>query len=503
MRPLSRIVPMQSRVADTADVLATLLQSSPDAVIAVDGDGIIVLASEAIRMLFGFDPDEVVGRDVEMLVPEEVRSIHEQHRGMFAQAAKARPMGLGLELTGRRRDGSVFPIDVSLVPFSIGDSRFVGAFVRDATDQRRQEARLQAINEITQRLLGGEPSEATLGLVARRARGLVEAAASWVVVPSGKDGLVISASDGEGAGSVVGIEIPSETSVAKRAMTQGASIIVADLSTETGVPAEVRALGLGPGLFCPLNAEERVFGALVVARLRAAPDFSPDDTALVEVFANAAMVAVTLGEARIELEQLQVTAEHERIGRDLHDTVIQRLFALGMGLQSVERLTTGPVAERIDHVVDGLDEVIRDIRETIFHLERPAMSDWGLRSAVTGVAAAAAEQLGFSPRVGFQGPVDSVTSVQLQPQVVAVLTEVLSNVARHARASSVEVVITAEDGMLMVSVADNGVGPPGGRTAGNGLRNIADRARALSGSVSITPRSPSGTLVEWCVPIGS
>ena len=98
---------------------------------------------------------------------------------------------------------------------------------------------------------------------------------------------------------------------------------------------------------------------------------------------------------------------------------------------------------------------------------------------------------------------DSVTSVQLQPQVVAVLTEVLSNVARHARASSVEVVITAEDGMLMVSVADNGVGPPGGRTAGNGLRNIADRARALSGSVSITPRSPSGTLVEWCVPIGS
>jgi signal transduction histidine kinase len=159
------------------------------------------------------------------------------------------------------------------------------------------------------------------------------------------------------------------------------------------------------------------------------------------------------------------------------------------------------VAGRIDRVVDGLDEVIREIRETIFLLERPAMADSGLRSAVTAVVTVAAEHLGFTPRVGFQGPVDSVTSDQLEPHVIAVLTEVLSNVARHAKASSVEVVIAAEDNMLLVSVADNGVGPPRGRSAGNGLRNIAERARALSGSVSITARSPSGTLVEWSVPI--
>ena len=158
------------------------------------------------------------------------------------------------------------------------------------------------------------------------------------------------------------------------------------------------------------------------------------------------------------------------------------------------------MAGRIDRVVDGLDEVIREIRETIFLLERPAMADSGLRSAVTAVVRVAAEHLGFTPRVGFQGPVDSVTSDQLEPHVIAVLTEVLSNVARHAKASSVEVVIAAEDNMLLVSVADNGVGPPRGRSAGNGLRNIAERARALSGSVSITARSPSGTLVEWSVP---
>jgi signal transduction histidine kinase len=174
-----------------------------------------------------------------------------------------------------------------------------------------------------------------------------------------------------------------------------------------------------------------------------------------------------------------------------------------MGLQSVQRLTTGPVAERIDRVVDGLDEVIRDIRETIFHLERPAMATSGLRLTVDEIVAAAGDQLGFPPRVGFQGPVDSVTSTHLQSHIVAVLTEALSNVARHAEASSVDVVIAAEDGTLLVSVADDGVGPPAGRTAGNGLRNIADRAQALSGSVSVTRRAPSGTLVEWRVPVGS
>jgi signal transduction histidine kinase len=249
-----------------------------------------------------------------------------------------------------------------------------------------------------------------------------------------------------------------------------------------------------------LSAEERVLGALVVARPRGAPGFSSNDIALVEVFANSAVVAITLGEDRLELEQLQVTVEHERIGRDLHDTVIQRLFALGMSLQSVERLASGPVAERIELAVDGLDEVIRDIRETIFRLERPAVAESGLRAKVDAVVAGAAEQLGFAPRVGFQGPVDAATSSRLAPHVIAVLTEALSNVVRHASASAVEVVIAAEDGVLLVSVADNGVGPPEGRSPGNGLRNISERARSLSGSVSITARHPSGTLVEWKVP---
>jgi PAS domain S-box-containing protein len=493
---------LQSRVSDAADDLATLLQSSPDAVVVVDADGVVLLASAAVKTLFGYEPAEVVGQAIEVLVPEQLRAVHERARKSFSAAGTPRPMGIGLELSGRRRDGTTFPIDVSLAPFSAAGRPVVGAFVRDATARRLQEASLRAVNEITQRLLAGERTQDTLELVARRARGLVDATLGWVVTPSSNDDLVISAGDGTGAEAVLGLRVALDTSIANQAMTLRTSILVDDLGTEPAVPPEIRALGLGAGLYCPLSADERVLGALVVARPRGAPSFSESDVVLVEVFASAAVVAITLGETRFELDQLQATAERERIGRDLHDTVIQRLFALGMSLQSIERLAAAPVAERIDRAVDGLDEVIRDIRETIFRLERPTMAGSGLRAAVNNVLSSAAEQLGFAPRIAFVGPVDSATSAQLQPQVIAVLTEVLSNVTRHARASAVEIVIAAEDGTLLLSVAANGVGLPAGRTAGNGLRNIAARADSLAGTFSITSRKPAGTLVEWRVPTG-
>lgn len=480
--------------------LYELLQASQNAVFVVDSAGVILFASAAVRELFDYEPEDVVGKPIEILVPERFRAVHQRHRQAFVDEGASRAMGLGLELTGRRRDGTEFAIDVGLSPFLAGTERVVGAFVRDASDRLRQEARLRAVNEITQRLLAGEKTEATLTLVAHRARGLVDGALAWVVTPSPRDELIVSAADGESAEAVIGVRISPDTSISKRAMTLRTSILVDDLSVEPAVPAEIRALGFGPGLYCPLSADERVLGALVVARPRGATDFTSSDIALVEVFANSAVVALTLGEDRLELEQLQVTAEHERIGRDLHDTVIQRLFALGMSLQSVERLASGPVAERIETVVDGLDEVIRDIRETIFRLERPTVAQSGLRAEVDEVVAGAAEQLGFIPRVGFQGPVDTATSSQLTPHVVAVLTEALSNIVRHASASAVEVIIAAEDGTLLVSVADDGVGPREGRSAGNGLRNISERAQSLKGSVSITPRKPTGTLVEWRVP---
>jgi PAS domain S-box-containing protein len=483
-------------------LLDDVLMASPDAIIVIDEGGSVLFASPATSQLFGYEPCELVGQTIEQLVPGDLRDAHLAHRKAYASDPTPRPMGIGLELTGRRRDGTTFPVDVSLTPIRDGARRLVGAFVRDASDRRQNETRLAAINEITQYLLAGEGVEATLGLIASWARRLVDASLGWVVTPTSPDQLIISAADGPGAERALGTIISTAVSISGRALETNAPVLVDDLSSEPHAPDEMLVLDLGPALFVPLGGDERGLGVLVVGRRRGSEDFTPSNVALIQVFASAAEVALALGEARADVEQLQVAAEHDRIARDLHDTVIQRLFGLGMGLQSVQRLATGPVAERIERVVDGLDEVIHEIRETIFDLQQPAVARSGLRMAVREVTSAAAEQLGFRPRLGFVGPVDAAASDGLKVHVTAVLTEALSNVARHARASTVQVVVAVEASDLVVSVADDGIGPPEGRTAGSGLGNLAERAEAFGGTVTLTGRKLGGSLLEWRVPMG-
>jgi signal transduction histidine kinase len=197
-----------------------------------------------------------------------------------------------------------------------------------------------------------------------------------------------------------------------------------------------------------------------------------------------------------------MTSEQERIARDLHDTVIQRLFALGMRLQAAERLADGAVAERIGGAVDAIDQVIREIRETIFDLNRPDSSGPNLRQLVRSVAAESTEQLGFAPRLAFRGPVEAAVGDELAQHLVMVLREALSNVARHAQASNVDVVLIAADGSVTMSVADDGIGMPEGLSAGHGMENMRARARELGGELLVSGRSPSGTLLRWQVPIG-
>jgi PAS domain S-box-containing protein len=477
-----------------------LLRASPDAVIVVDASGRIEMASPAAETLFGWPPEELVGQAVELLVPEDARHLHERHRRAYAARPTARAMGSGLELRGRRRDGSTFPVDVSLAPVVLDGTWRVGVFVRDATERRRGEDLLRHVNEISRRLLAGRPTAETLGLTAHRARGLVGASAAWVVVPAGPGTLTVAAADGEGTEALLGAELSGEASLSARAMAEGAPIPVADMAGEPAVLVHARPLGLGPGLYLPMAAEEGPIGALVVARPSGQDPFTPAEADVLEVFASASAIVLALGRAREELEALCLVAEHDRIARDLHDTVIQRLFALGMNLQSLERLADGVVGERIGAAVGAIDEVIREIRETIFDLSRPDTGGPDIRRRLRQVAGEAAAQLGFEPRVGFRGPVEAAVSDEVAPHLLAAAREALSNVARHARAQSVEVVLSAQDGSLVLSVADDGVGTSDGPSAGHGLANLAARADRLGGKLRLSPRRPRGTVLEWQVP---
>jgi PAS domain S-box-containing protein len=481
-------------------LLEEMLQASPDAVVVVNADGFIEVASNAVEKLFGYRAAELVGQPIERLIPFRLRHRHAGLRQSFVDHPEMRPMGVGLELKGLRRDGTEFPVDVSLVPSASGGRRRVGAFVRDATERQRNEDVLRFVNEISRAALAGAETPELLSLVTQKARALVGASVAWVALRSNRDHIEVAAADGEVRDTLVGATVPVSTSLAARAMLHGETVFVTNMAVEPAVLAEARTAGLGPGVYLPMLAEDGAFGTLVLAREVGADQLSHAEVAAAEVFASATAIVLALGSTRQALEEVRMASEHERIARELHDTVIQRLFALGMRLQAAERLAQEPVGSRIRETVDSIDQVIREIRETIFDLNRPDQDGPHLRQLVRKVTSEAAEHLGFTPRVAFRGPVEAAVGEDVSGHVLAVLREALANVGRHANASGVDVVLTAQNGDVTLSVADDGVGISPSPTAGHGLENMRARAEELGGELKLARRSPSGTLLIWRVP---
>jgi signal transduction histidine kinase len=255
----------------------------------------------------------------------------------------------------------------------------------------------------------------------------------------------------------------------------------------------------------PIRIRGEVFGNLYLCDKRGGP-FTDVDEQLAVALGVAAGAAID--NARLH-ERVADFARHEdrdRIARDLHDTVIQRLYAVGLGLQgAVARLADQPEVEaRVQAAIDEVDATIRDIRSTIFELT-PYRTRHGLKRLVLDLCVEVAPTLASAPEVRFDGPVDTAISAKVGDQVVAVVREGLSNVARHAHASkaSVEICVSGDPLELVVEVGDDGVGlVDQGSDGGLGLANLADRAAELGGSCEVGPADGGGTLLRWRVPIG-
>jgi len=217
-------------------------------------------------------------------------------------------------------------------------------------------------------------------------------------------------------------------------------------------------------------------------------------------FAGQAALALERARAQEEREQLVVLEDRERIARDLHDVVIQRLFATGMHLQSAVTHAVRPEAvKRINAAVDDLDATIRDIRRSIFELRAPAGPS--LRSELRETVEAAAGALGFVPVLDTTGPVDNAIPDDIVPELLAVLREALSNVARHARAQTARVSLRAGDGEVILRVEDDGVGIDPALARG-GIANLGERAHDLGGSFEVGPAPDgTGTVLTWRVPL--
>ena len=370
-------------------------------------------------------------------------------------------------------------------------------------EARHQQAWLRATADTTQRLLSGaEPGE-VLALVTQQAREICGADLVVLALPAGNSRqLVIEHAAGDGSGEAIGIVLPAGGSVSGIVLASGKPLIIADFTADTrAAPAAREHLNLGPAVIVPLGAPGNVRGILTAGRRPGSLPLAPQAVEVLITFAAQAGVGLELAEHRRDAERFAVLDDRDRIARDLHDLVIQRLYATGMSLEGVTaRAGDTEIGRRVSSAVEALDDTIKEIRSAIFSLHSRREDDQpGLRAQILAVADEAAEGLGFAPGLRMAGRLDEVVPDEIGEQLLSALREALSNAARHAAATKVDVSVEAGP-ELILTVRDNGAGIKD-TTRRSGLGNLEDRARLLGGGLELTAPEGTGTELTWRVPL--
>ncbi|MHC3472697.1 GAF domain-containing sensor histidine kinase [Streptomyces sp. 7R007] len=373
-------------------------------------------------------------------------------------------------------------------------------------ESRLRERWLRANAEITHSLLSGGSSGEVLGLIAERAGEITGSALAAVALPmEDTRSLAVEIAVGMDAEAHRGLILPLDRSLMGLAFSSVAPVTSEDAGHDERISAEPpRFEGLGPAVAVPIGTgEEGARGVLLLARKAGQAMFSAEETESLQAFAAQAAIAMELAERRRDAEEIAVLKDRDRIARDLHDLAIQRLFATGMTLQSAGRfIEHEEAAERVVRAVDDLDETIKIIRSTIFGLRaRDGGAGTGLRARVVRAVGEASPVLGFAPSVRMEGLVDTDVPREIADHVIAVLSESLTNIARHAGADRADVALETDGREVRLTVADNGRGiTPGGRRSG--LRNMTERAEQLGGSLQVDCPPGGGTTLVWRVPLG-
>ncbi|WP_281191452.1 GAF domain-containing protein [Nonomuraea maritima] len=401
-----------------------------------------------------------------------------------------------------KRGGGEFDEDDEAVVVALATAAGVAVdSARLYEESRRRETWLQASSEVTTSLLSGADHRQVLSLLAARARAMGDADLVQVLLPDpSKESLVVEIAEGKGAEDHLGDEFPVAATLVGEVFTRGEPVCEDDMRRTSRPCVPPRLLGYGPGVVVPLGTPPR--GVLVLAKRSGRLPFSDADEQVLQAFAGQATIALQLAEARRDAERLSLLEDRDRIARDLHDVVIQRLFATAMTLLSTIRLVERPeAAERVRHAVDELDETIRQIRSTIFALHTSRDDDPPtLRGRIVHLVEGAADQLGHMPGLRMEGQLDALVPEQVAEHLLAVLREALSNVVRHSRADRADVLVEVGGGELVLVVTDDGVGA-GKPECRSGLRNIEERAARLGGSAELTTPADGGTRLCWRVPL--
>jgi signal transduction histidine kinase len=505
--------------------IARDLAGSQYAALGVLGDG----PGQRLRLFIthGMTPTQVkeigdlpVGHGLLGLIidqPQPLR-LHDiaEHPASYGFPPNHPPMRSFLGVPVRIRDkvfGNLYLTEkVGETDFTDQDERIVTALATAAgvaienarlhEEAARRERWLAATAEITGLLSQSAPGVDALQIVADRARELAAADVAWVVAGDGVDHLALQVVSGVSVDPEAMARLRLDDSLASSVVRTGVPVSVEDLAAHPHAVDVAGALGwqrIGPAIVVPLRTARGVDGVLALAwvpdRVR---EFHAIDPDLPARFAEQAALAIQVTRARDDQQRLAVFEDRDRIGRDLHDLVIQRLFAIGLGLQSTARLSDRPdITDRLSSAVDDLDATIKDIRRSIFALG--SLDDAAdIQAEVTRMVDRAASALKFRPALSFEGPVRTMVSATVAPDVLAVLGEALSNASRHARASAGSVTLAVGD-TVTLTVTDNGVGLPADAVE-SGLSNMRLRAEKLGGHCDVVGEPGGGTTVTWSVP---
>jgi PAS domain S-box-containing protein len=418
--------------------------------------------------MFGYDRRNLVGRSVEDLLPDHLRQVHRAHRTRYRAEPRVRSMGAGLTLFGRRADDTEFPVEISLSPLPSDDGLRVVAVVRDVSERLLAEA------------------------ADREVREALDATRDAVLVLDA-DTLQFTYAN-QGATEQVGHS-------ADELLTMTMLHITPEF-TERQLRELLEPLAQGEQdslTFTTVHRHRDGTDLPVEILMQAIRGDDGVPTRYVKIARDVRERIETEERLRTTEQHLRVVEDRERIARDLHDIVIQKLFAAGMTIQSVSARTTDPEhGRRLATVVDDLDETIREIRSVIFSLQGDARETGGVRAEVLRITDDQREALGFEPRIRFDGAVDTIDE-RIARQLLPTLREALSNVAKHAGASSVEIVVDHGE-QVALRVVDNGCGMPVTLSRGNGIRNLTERATKLGGTCRVSSQPDGGTVFEWRVP---
>lgn len=379
------------------------------------------------------------------------------------------------------------------LPFTVQDEQLTEALARTAglvidnartyglSERRRRW--LEATAEIGVALQPPVDPDDALSKIVHTARAVSGARATVLLATHATDGDAVAAD-------------PADLDLVRELVDRIRRDLLLDASAP---PQRLKVGGDLEAVVIPVRAHLAPVAALAALFDKSSPLEDANERELLASFADQAALALDRGQALAERQELALISDRERIARDLHDVVIQQLFATGLQLHGVASLASSPeVARRIDETVSSLDETIKAIRGTIFELQDKQRSS--LRSGIRSLVRDYVPVLGFSPTVRTSGPIDTTVPGHVHDQVLAVLREAISNVARHALAESADVELLVSAHELVLRVADDGIGMPSD-PAESGLRNVRRRAADLGGELEVLPGSGRGTTLVWRVPL--